>query len=188
MLLPAWCIDCEPQVPVADECKMQIRYCQTALPKRECMRNIRYSSRWQQRVELCCTLSDRRRGSKTGDGTMQAHSAATMCGTCCKRIVVGQVQRVKPCNIAERLQVSTCCCQQPSTAAQQAAMTLHGDRQALGCSSCSSGVSCAVPVSGAGARGSAHVEVNLVTALVPSDTACLASSPGRMSRTAVCAT
>uniref|UniRef100_A0A914V0G3 Secreted protein n=1 Tax=Plectus sambesii TaxID=2011161 RepID=A0A914V0G3_9BILA len=28
--------------------------------------------------------------------------------------------------------------------------------------------------------------VYLVTALVPSDTACLASSPGRMSRTAVC--
>ena len=28
-------------------------------------------------------------------------------------------------------------------------------------------------------------EVNLVTALVPSDTACLASSPGRMRRTAV---
>jgi len=34
-------------------------------------------------------------------------------------------------------------------------------------------------------RDSAHAEVNLVTALVPSDTACLASSPGRMSRTAV---
>ena len=31
----------------------------------------------------------------------------------------------------------------------------------------------------------AYEEVNLVTALVPSDTACLASSPGRMRRTAV---
>jgi len=31
----------------------------------------------------------------------------------------------------------------------------------------------------------AQAEVNLVTALVPSDTACLASSPGRMRRTAV---
>jgi hypothetical protein len=30
-----------------------------------------------------------------------------------------------------------------------------------------------------------YVEVNLVTALVPSDTACLASSPGRARRTAV---
>jgi hypothetical protein len=30
-----------------------------------------------------------------------------------------------------------------------------------------------------------YAEVNLVTALVPSDTACLASSPGRMRRTAV---
>ena len=30
-----------------------------------------------------------------------------------------------------------------------------------------------------------QAEVNLVTALVPSDTACLASSPGRMRRTAV---
>ena len=29
------------------------------------------------------------------------------------------------------------------------------------------------------------MEVNLVTALVPSETACLASSPGRMRRTAV---
>jgi hypothetical protein len=28
-----------------------------------------------------------------------------------------------------------------------------------------------------------HAEVNLVTALVPSDTACLASSPGRIRRT-----
>ena len=65
-------------------------------------------------------------------------------------------------------------------------MMLHGDRRALGCSSCGGGVSCAVPVGGAGVRRSAHVEVNLVTALVPSDTACLASSPGRMSRTAVC--
>ena len=65
-------------------------------------------------------------------------------------------------------------------------MTLHGDRKALDCSSCGGGVSCAVPACSAGARGSAHVEVNLVTALVPSDTACLASSPGRMSRTAVC--
>ena len=31
----------------------------------------------------------------------------------------------------------------------------------------------------------AQAEVNLVTALVPSDTACLASSPGRIRRTAV---
>ena len=31
----------------------------------------------------------------------------------------------------------------------------------------------------------AYEEVNLVTALVPSDTACLASSPGRMRRTEV---
>ena len=31
----------------------------------------------------------------------------------------------------------------------------------------------------------AQADVNLVTALVPSDTACLASSPGRMRRTAV---
>ncbi|GIL92008.1 hypothetical protein Vretifemale_19680, partial [Volvox reticuliferus] len=30
-----------------------------------------------------------------------------------------------------------------------------------------------------------HDEVNLVTAFVPSDTACLANSPGRTSRTAV---
>ena len=35
------------------------------------------------------------------------------------------------------------------------------------------------------ARLRAYEEVNLVTALVPSDTACLASSPGRMRRTAV---
>ena len=37
------------------------------------------------------------------------------------------------------------------------------------------------------ARGwaTAQAEVNLVTALVPSETACLASSPGRMRRTAV---
>ena len=35
-------------------------------------------------------------------------------------------------------------------------------------------------------KGSDHlVEVYLVTALVPSETACLASSPGRMRRTAV---
>ena len=45
------------------------------------------------------------------------------------------------------------------------------------------------PLSGSLCHGSwgpaAHVDVNLVTALVPSDTACLASSPGKMSRTAV---
>ena len=34
-------------------------------------------------------------------------------------------------------------------------------------------------------EGAVHAEVNLVTALVPSDTACLASSPGRIRRTAV---
>lgn len=40
---------------------------------------------------------------------------------------------------------------------------------------------------GKGVLGStAYVEVNLVTALVPSDTACFASSPGRIRRTAVC--
>ena len=37
----------------------------------------------------------------------------------------------------------------------------------------------------AAAPGRIYEEVNLVTALVPSDTACLASSPGRMRRTAV---
>ncbi len=38
------------------------------------------------------------------------------------------------------------------------------------------------------AGGDLQVDVNFVTALVPSDTACLASSPGRMRRTAVCVT
>ena len=37
----------------------------------------------------------------------------------------------------------------------------------------------------ASAREEIYAEVNLVTALVPSETACLASSPGRMRRTAV---
>ena len=36
-----------------------------------------------------------------------------------------------------------------------------------------------------GGRLRAQAEVNLVTALVPSDTACLDSSPGRMRRTEV---
>ena len=36
-----------------------------------------------------------------------------------------------------------------------------------------------------GRRRTLYADVNLVTALVPSDTACLASSPGRMRRTAV---
>ena len=36
-----------------------------------------------------------------------------------------------------------------------------------------------------GPRARAHALVNLVTALVPSDTACLASSPGRIRRTDV---
>jgi hypothetical protein len=36
-----------------------------------------------------------------------------------------------------------------------------------------------------GARGAYWLEVYLVTALVPSETACLASSPGRMRRMAV---
>ena len=35
------------------------------------------------------------------------------------------------------------------------------------------------------AAGALYALVNLVTALVPSDTACLASSPGRIRRTAV---
>jgi hypothetical protein len=34
-------------------------------------------------------------------------------------------------------------------------------------------------------EGLSHALVNLVTALVPSDTACLASSPGKIRRTAV---
>ena len=36
-----------------------------------------------------------------------------------------------------------------------------------------------------GSEARAHALVNLVTALVPSDTACLASSPGRIRRTEV---
>lgn len=53
---------------------------------------------------------------------------------------------------------------------------------------CAAQAACANRASNHAPRGNGggfYAEVNLVTALVPSDTACLASSPGRMRRIAV---
>ena len=93
-----------------------------------------------------------------------------------------KVQRVKPCSIApEDEHVATA-----STDLSRPDDCLAGTLQVVCLVPAVAAALNAILPSGAVVLSSVYVDVNLVTALVPSDTACFASSPGRMSRTAVC--
>ena len=70
-------------------------------------------------VKLCCTTSQRRRTRNQAMAPCKHIQRLQRAAPAANGLSVGQVQRVKPCNTGLRLQVSTCRCQQPSTAAQR---------------------------------------------------------------------